>query len=181
MINKCCKRKLDNIVPEIEFTDGVNVGFWVFVGLCVIALCLIVYILLNMFIGVIVYFGNPSKVVVNTPEQVQDIRIIQESTFEFEVAQAPKQGCEYWFNYIDTMNATVEEKSWAQKIVRCESTCNPNAISYMGAKGIAQFTIPTWKDFGGDRDINNPYHQLEVALEMYRKGLQSRWCCNSII
>ena len=61
-------------------------------------------------------------------------------------------------------------------VIDCESSWNwnpkPNGISW----GIAQFTPPTWKDFG-QGDIMNPYVQLETMAKMWKMGLQERWDC----
>jgi len=66
----------------------------------------------------------------------------------------------------------------AVSVVFCESGWNvnpkPNGISY----GIAQFTKPTWQDFGHG-DIMNPYNQLEVMANMWSLKLQGRWDCFS--
>ena len=47
-----------------------------------------------------------------------------------------------------------------------------NGISW----GIAQFTKPTWKEFGYG-DIMNPLTQLEVMASMIHRGLFNRWDC----
>jgi len=68
----------------------------------------------------------------------------------------------------------------AKKIISCESgfQINPkhNGISW----GIAQFTKPTWEDFGKG-DIMNPYSQLEVMAKMISMGLINRWDCAKLI
>jgi soluble lytic murein transglycosylase-like protein len=50
--------------------------------------------------------------------------------------------------------------------VAAESGYNPDAESPVGAKGLAQFMDPTWKDFeefiGGSRDPFNPEHSIEA-------------------
>lgn len=60
--------------------------------------------------------------------------------------------------------------------IKCESDWQiypkPNHISW----GIAQFTPPTWKDFGHG-DIMDPLVQLEIMAKMWKAGLQNRWDC----
>ena len=66
----------------------------------------------------------------------------------------------------------------AIEVIQCESgfQVDPkhNGISW----GVAQFTPPTWEDFG-EGDIMNPHAQLRVMARMWRKGLQNRWDCYS--
>ncbi len=176
------KSKTRRGTPDImEFTTFFKVVFWiVLIILTVIFVASIHFAILHFIVGVGSLAGEPVRVLNETEETKLRNMPLAEHTFTFQPEKV-KTGCEYWFNYISTMDATAEEKDWVQKIVRCESTCNPNAISHMGAIGISQITPPTWQDFGGDRDINNPYHQLEVTLEMYRNGFRQRWCCDQLI
>ena len=64
----------------------------------------------------------------------------------------------------------------AEAVVACESgfQVDPphNGVSW----GIAQFTKPTWKDFGYG-DIMNPLSQVQVMAKMFSRGLQNRWDC----
>lgn len=64
----------------------------------------------------------------------------------------------------------------AEKVIFCESGWNPNAKNRIST-GIAQFTKPTWRDFGMG-DIGNPYDQLLTFAKMWGEyHLQSRWDC----
>ncbi len=58
----------------------------------------------------------------------------------------------------------------------CESSWQiypkPNHISW----GVAQFTPPTWKEFGYG-DIMNPISQLNVMSKMFHNHLEKRWDC----
>ena len=68
----------------------------------------------------------------------------------------------------------------AKQVIACESSWDINAdngVSY----GIAQFTPPTWVDFGRG-DIMNPFIQLEVMAKMWGvHHLQSRWDCYNML
>ena len=65
-------------------------------------------------------------------------------------------------------------------VIQCESgfLIDPphNGISW----GIAQFTKPTWQDFGYG-DIMNPLIQLDVMGKMLNNGLIGRWDCAKIL
>jgi len=173
-------KKKEKEIPIIELSTLLSILIWV----CVIAfLTLLGYGILLIFLQFMVFISPSSYIREHSPDfYPARIEILQESpTIPEPKFKTYQVGCEYWNGYVDTMEATEEEKAWLKKIIYCESRCNPFALSYMSAEGILQFTVPTWIDFGGDRDIKNPYHQLEVGLEMYRKGLQNRWCCNDLI
>jgi hypothetical protein len=185
-LRKCfCKNGYKHRVPEMEFSTLFVIAFWAFwISLAILVALVVNYILVNFVLILGGLPGEPTRVINETKplESHQHLLLIYDFQIEPVKAQVQNRvGCEYWEEVISGLEATPEEKSWLSRIAYCESTCNPNAVSYMNAQGLLQFTLPTWEDFGGNRDINNPYHQLEVGLEMYRKGLQSRWCCNKLI
>jgi len=71
----------------------------------------------------------------------------------------------------------------AVAVVHCESSWKIDPRPHNGISlGIAQFTKPTWDDYGVGRyeDIN-PYDQLSVMAKMWSKGLQKRWDCYKIL
>lgn len=72
-----------------------------------------------------------------------------------------------------------DQYNTVEAVVFCESSwrVDPphNGISW----GIAQFTPPTWKDFGYG-DIMNPYNQLDTMAKMWANPkLRNRWDCHS--
>ena len=60
--------------------------------------------------------------------------------------------------------------------IQCESGWQiypkPNHISW----GIAEFTPPTWQEFGYG-DIMNPVSQINIMVKMWKVGLAKRWDC----
>ena len=86
--------------------------------------------------------------------------------------------CDYWYSYIDTLEATTGERKWLKDIIFCESTCRADAVSPAGATGLLQFMPRTW-DWMGGGDIHDPYEQIDLALYMFRKGMASHWCCHN--
>lgn len=63
--------------------------------------------------------------------------------------------------------------------VAAESNFNPEAVSSVGAKGLAQFMSPTWKEWGKGRDIYNPEANIDAQIR-YMKWLLDRvtnWDC----
>lgn len=68
-----------------------------------------------------------------------------------------------------------------QNLIRCESEWKLDAKGDNGAShGILQFKTPTFalfsKKYGlGDLEIENPYHQIELASLMIRDGYIIHW------
>ena len=146
----------------------------IFLSLILFALLMIGFIFVmffTMFVGAV---GHQTTIKRSfTPIKVE---ILQEPIAELEIKQF-QRGCEYWYSVVDTLDANEVEKDWIKRIMFCESTCNPNAISSAGAKGLMQYMPKTWNWMGGG-DINNPYEQIEMSLMMYRMGMANHWCCN---
>jgi hypothetical protein len=89
-------------------------------------------------------------------------------------------GRDYWEDYLLNLEgANPEERKWLNDMAECESTYNPSAYNQSGATGLLQFMPRTWGWKGGG-NINNPYEQIEKALQMYREGLAHHWSCNKI-
>ncbi len=176
-------RRKKETVPEMEFTTLFIVAFWAF---WISLIALVVLGGLYLFITLILILGSfrtePERPQIETKPVQTYIQPIRKYEFEIEPVKVerPKVGCEYWYGVVDQLEANATEKKWLKDIIFCESTCNPNAVSYAGATGLLQFMPRTWNWQGGG-DINNPYEQIEKGLEMYRKGMANHWCCNSII
>lgn len=58
--------------------------------------------------------------------------------------------------------------------VRQESGFNPNAVSPAGAKGLAQFMSPTWKEWGRGGNVFSPEDNLD-AQARYMVHLLDRY------
>lgn len=72
------------------------------------------------------------------------------------------------------------------KILKCESGFNPTAWNksdpHGGAKGIAQFLEPTFRNFSRVYDIHapdiwNPFQQINLLVYMVKDGLERHWTC----
>lgn len=67
----------------------------------------------------------------------------------------------------------------ALEVLQCEGGFNVDPLPHNGISwGVAQFTPPTWEDFGHG-DIMNPYWQIKTMAKMWAMGLQNRWDCFS--
>lgn len=93
----------------------------------------------------------------------------------------PQRGynCNYWQAFVDTINATSDEKHWLKKIMYCESGCN--AESNKGYyKGLFQWDPCYWyKQFPND-NIFDGVAQIQHTLEKYRAGGENMWpACNA--
>lgn len=66
-----------------------------------------------------------------------------------------------------------------EAVIQCESSWRVDPLPHNGISlGIAQFTRPTWNDYGvGDYEAINPYIQLDVMAKMWSLGLAKRWDC----
>ena len=178
--------KLKDRICEMEFTWLPITLFWGFVVLCIVGAVAFIYAAIHLLFGYVIFLGtidNGIKVQSNNhfceiefPEKEIE-EPIQEPVAPVIETEPYPVGCEYWDGYINTMEATEEERAWLSRIMFCESTCNPYARSHANSIGLMQFQKRTW-DWQGGGDINNPYEQLEKALVMYRKGMAHHWCCN---
>jgi hypothetical protein len=183
-LRKCfCKNGYKHRVPEMEFSTLFVIAFWAFwISLLILVVggCHLIFINFIATLGSL--SGEPTRVLNETkpPESHQHLLLTYDFQIEPVKIESPKVGCEYWDNYINTLDATEGEKSWLSRIAFCESTCNPNAISSAGATGLMQFMPRTWNWMGGG-DINSPYEQIGKALMMYRKGMANHWCCHKLI
>ena len=95
--------------------------------------------------------------------------------------EVPQRGydCDYWQAFVDTINATSDEKHWLKKIMYCESGCN--AESNKGYyKGLFQWDPCYWyKQFPND-NIFDGVAQIQHTLEKYRAGGENMWpACNA--
>lgn len=54
-----------------------------------------------------------------------------------------------------------------------ESAMNPEAVSPAGAKGLTQFMLPTWKEWGEHGDPFNPEHAIKAQARYMRWLLDS--------
>ena len=163
--------KLKDRICEMEFSNLFLVIFWTFAVAVGIA---VVLFIMNL---VVVLGSLEPRVESRRVESQQNETLLISYEFQIEPEKiSDPVGCEYWNNYIDTMEANGEERAWLKRMVFCESTCNPYAVSRAGATGLIQFMPSTFRANGGT-DINNPYEQLQIGLEMYRMGQAYQWCC----
>ena len=91
----------------------------------------------------------------------------------------PFQGYPYpYLRYNFTKYGIEEQYNKAVAVIQCESSWRINPPHNGVSLGIAQFTAPTWKDFGtGKYEDINPYLQLSTLAKMWSLGLQRRWDC----
>lgn len=166
-------------VPIFELTNWASIVMWVFMIAVVVW---VVYFGMLFIISIISLFGSFNETyVVNRTGYREEVEYIVQSPQEpldyTEVEKRYVVGCEYWNGQIEALEAAEVEKDWLKRIMFCESTCNPYAVSYAGAQGLMQYMAKTFYWQGG-KDISNPYEQLELALSMYRKGMANHWCCH---
>ena len=170
MTNKCYRKKIDEI-PVVELTTSFSLLVWIILVISILAV-----------VGLSTYLFTRPYTYENEIERGQ---MLTDYSIELQPPRIAnyeqvKTGCDYWFGVIDNLDANETEKKWLKDIMFCESTCNPNAVSYAGATGLLQFMPKTWEWMGGG-DIHNSYEQIDKALMMYRKGMASHWCCNDLI
>ena len=171
MTNKCYRKKLDE-VPVIELTTSFSILVWIILILSILAV-----------VGLSTYLFTRPYIYQN---EIEGGQMLTDYSVELQPPRIAnyeqvKTGCDYWFGVIDNLDANETEKKWLKDIMFCESTCNPNAVSYAGATGLYQWMPWVWESYYPQLDINNPYLQMEKALEKYREGRASMWCCNDLI
>jgi hypothetical protein len=83
------------------------------------------------------------------------------------------KGCNYWFAYVDTLSLENHESTLLKKLIKCESTCNPQASNGVN-HGLLQFHPSTYRNNGGT-DIWNGYEQIDIALKMISTRGTSPW------
>lgn len=94
-----------------------------------------------------------------------------------EAKPVPVVSCEYWQGVGERRSQNEAEASWVRRIIFCESTCNSKADNpYSYAYGIVQF-MPQTFSYECVGDFENPYHQIDCALKMYRQGKSGQWSC----
>ncbi len=57
--------------------------------------------------------------------------------------------------------------------IKAESAFDPNAVSSVGAKGLAQFMDPTWKEWGRGKDVFDPEANIDAQIR-YMSWLLNR-------
>lgn len=68
-----------------------------------------------------------------------------------------------------------------KRLIKCESVWKEDAAGDNGTSfGVLQFKYPTFEMFNKkynfeERDIMNPYHQIDLAVLMIRDGYISHW------
>ncbi len=182
-INKCYCRNSYKRKKTIKLSTLYHIArILLFIAVTILLGLFIHLMLIHFIVGIGSLSGEPVRGLNETKPTEEYKQAIVEYEFQIEPVKVerPKVGCEYWDNYINTLDATEEEKSWLSRIAFCESTCNPNAVSSAGATGLMQFMPKTFNWMGG-KDINNSYEQIELALKMYRKGMRGHWCCDRLI
>ena len=117
--------------------------------------------------------GQPEPVIEElkpTPQPVPEVRIPKKTYTRAELEVALTAVAKKYGQSYEMMSAVLQcESGWQVDPPR-------NGISF----GIAQFTIPTWHDFGYG-DIMDPYIQLEVMGKMWSMGLNKRWDCYKML
>lgn len=115
-------------------------------------------------------------------EKVRE-EVITEPTTEIIARGSKLSGpasCNYWDGIIDGKTQDLTERYWMKSVMRCESTCNPGAVSPSGAyTGLYQFSRNTFYNARGGNDIYDGHEQIKYTLLMYRAGAQTAWpACN---
>lgn len=83
----------------------------------------------------------------------------------------PQRGfnCEYWFTYVDNINASQEEKRWLKFTMKWESGCNAERNSGF-YKGLFQWSPCIWYSQYPYDNIFNGELQIKRVLEKLRAG-----------
>jgi hypothetical protein len=181
MTNKChCKNRYKFEVPIIELSTFFVIVFWAVIIFLIVIFAICIHLAFAHFVVAVGSLARePVRYQIQTEPLNLDNSLLLNYEFEIEPVKI-QRGCEYWYGVVDQLEATSEEKDWIKKIMYCESKCNPDAVSSANSIGLLQFQQRTW-DWQGGGDINNPYEQIQKALEMYRKGLRKHWCCDALI
>lgn len=92
---------------------------------------------------------------------------------------------------IEYVAPTSKHKEVAKKIVKCESSNNPNAINYndggkgkhsVGAWQFQEATFDGWsKKMGQELDYYSPLDQSKVGMYMLDHGQIHQWSCSRIL
>jgi len=84
--------------------------------------------------------------------------------------------CEYWDKIIEKHGRNVKEETWAKRVMRCESRCNPLAVNRSsGASGLFQY-IQKWHPMMKGKVFNGE-ESIKYALYKYRLGGAGMWVC----
>lgn len=78
--------------------------------------------------------------------------------------------CEYWFAYVDTLNASVEEKRWLKWTMKYESGCNAENNKHPYYKGLFQWDPCLWYQQYPSDSIFDGRVQIKRTLEKLRGG-----------
>jgi len=78
--------------------------------------------------------------------------------------------CEYWFAYVDTLNASVEEKRWLKWTMKYESGCNAENNRHPYYKGLFQWDPCLWYQQYPSDSIFDGRVQIKRTLEKLRGG-----------
>lgn len=78
--------------------------------------------------------------------------------------------CGYWFAYVDTLNASVEEKRWLKWTMKYESGCNAENNRHPYYKGLFQWDPCLWYQQYPSDSIFDGRVQIKRTLEKLRGG-----------
>lgn len=78
--------------------------------------------------------------------------------------------CEYWFAYVDTLNASAEEKRWLKWTMKYESGCNAENNRHPYYKGLFQWDPCLWYQQYPNESIFDGRAQIKRTLEKLRGG-----------
>lgn len=78
--------------------------------------------------------------------------------------------CGYWFAYVDTLNASVEEKRWLKWTMKYESGCNAENNKHPYYKGLFQWDPCLWYQQYPSDSIFDGRVQIKRTLEKLRGG-----------
>ncbi len=78
--------------------------------------------------------------------------------------------CDYWFAYVDTTNASSEEKRWLKWTMKYESGCNAENNRHQYYKGLFQWDPCLWYQQYPNDSIFDGRAQIKRTLEKIRGG-----------
>lgn len=113
-------------------------------------------------------------------EEILDKDITREPRAEIYIIKGPDDSpqevpqigysCEYWFAYVDTLNASAEEKRWLKWTMKYESGCNAENNRHPYYKGLFQWDPCLWYQQYPNESIFDGRAQIKRTLEKLRGG-----------
>lgn len=113
-------------------------------------------------------------------EEIMEKNIVKEPRAEIYIIKGPDDSpkkvpqigynCDYWFAYVDTINASAEEKRWLKWTMKYESGCNAENNDHTYYKGLFQWDPCLWYQQYPNDNIFDGRAQIKRTLEKIRGG-----------